>query len=182
MEIFAKTVNDFCEKRQLRYIKMPWVPLSHFNFLISTFYVYWLKVFQVFICSHESFFKEHHKNFFKKCSRCNIRSEIIYFTLKAFFVLKIFKFLSWLFGRVTSPGRETSPRPFPEKLKLSISLDRYSKVLYSLFLLYAKLKVKTICLYLKLRFFKKQKKFWSKSPILFSAWFFKKNVFLDIFY
>ena len=182
MEIFAKTVNDFCEKRQLRYIKMPWVPLSHFNFLISTFYVYWLKVFQVFHCSHESFFKEHHKNFFKKCSRCNIRSEIIYFTLKAFFVLKIFKFLSWLFGRVTSPGRETSPRPFPEKLKLSISLDRYSKVLYSLFLLYAKLKVKTICLYLKLRFFKKQKKFWSKSPILFSAWFFKKNIFLDIFY
>ena len=35
---------------------------------------------------------------------------------------------------------ETSPRPFSEKLKLSISLDQYSKVLYSLFILYAKLR------------------------------------------
>ena len=31
---------------------------------------------------------------------------------------------------------ETSPRPFSVKLKLSISLERQSKVLYSLFLLY----------------------------------------------
>ena len=37
-------------------------------------------------------------------------------------------------------GGETGPRPFSEKLKLSISLDQYSKVLYSLFLLYAKLR------------------------------------------
>ena len=37
-------------------------------------------------------------------------------------------------------GGETSPRPFSEKLKLSISLDQKSKVLYSLFLLYAKLR------------------------------------------
>ena len=35
---------------------------------------------------------------------------------------------------------ETSPRPFSEKLKLSISLDQYSKVLYSLLLLYGKLR------------------------------------------
>ena len=35
---------------------------------------------------------------------------------------------------------ETSPRPFSENLKLSISLDQESKVLYSLFLLYAKLR------------------------------------------
>ena len=35
---------------------------------------------------------------------------------------------------------ETSPRPFSEKLKLSISMDQYSKVCYSLFLLYAKLR------------------------------------------
>ena len=35
---------------------------------------------------------------------------------------------------------ETSPRPFSGKLKLSISLDQWSKVLYSLFLLYPKLK------------------------------------------
>ena len=34
---------------------------------------------------------------------------------------------------------ETSSRPFSEKLKLSISLDQESKVLYSLFLLYAML-------------------------------------------
>ena len=37
-------------------------------------------------------------------------------------------------------GAETSPRPFSGKLKLSISLDHESKVLYSLFLLYPKLK------------------------------------------
>ena len=37
-------------------------------------------------------------------------------------------------------GGETIPRPFPEKSKLSISLGQYSKVLYSLFLLYVKLK------------------------------------------
>ena len=36
-------------------------------------------------------------------------------------------------------GGETSPRPFSEKLKLSISLDQKSKVLYSLLLLYGKL-------------------------------------------
>ena len=37
-------------------------------------------------------------------------------------------------------GEETSPRPFSEKLKLSVSLDQQSKVLYSLFLLYGKLR------------------------------------------
>ena len=37
-------------------------------------------------------------------------------------------------------GAETSPAPFSEKLKISISLDQSSKVLYSLFLLCAKLK------------------------------------------
>ena len=40
----------------------------------------------------------------------------------------------------TKCGGETSPRPFSEKLKLSISLDQQSKVLYNLFLLYAKLR------------------------------------------
>ena len=35
---------------------------------------------------------------------------------------------------------ETNPRPFSEKLKINISLDQYSKVLYSRFLLYAKLR------------------------------------------
>ena len=36
--------------------------------------------------------------------------------------------------------KELFPDRFFEKLKLSISLDQYSKVLYSLFLLYAKLR------------------------------------------
>ena len=40
----------------------------------------------------------------------------------------------------TKFDEETSPRPFSEKLKLSISLDQESKVSYSLFLLYAKSK------------------------------------------
>ena len=35
---------------------------------------------------------------------------------------------------------ETSPKPFYGKLKLSISLDQYSKALYSLFLMYSKLR------------------------------------------
>ena len=35
---------------------------------------------------------------------------------------------------------ETIPRPFSKKSKLSISLDQLSKVLYNLFLFYAKLK------------------------------------------
>ena len=39
----------------------------------------------------------------------------------------------------TECGGETSPRPFPEKSKLSISLDQQAKVLYSLFLLHVKL-------------------------------------------
>ena len=40
----------------------------------------------------------------------------------------------------TKYGGETIPRPSFKKSKLSIFLDQYSKVLYSLFLLYAKLK------------------------------------------
>ena len=37
-------------------------------------------------------------------------------------------------------GGETGPRPFSKKLKLSICLNQYSKVLYILFWLYAKLR------------------------------------------
>ena len=40
----------------------------------------------------------------------------------------------------TECGGKTSPRPFSEKLKLSISLDRWPKVLHSLFLFYAQLR------------------------------------------
>ena len=39
----------------------------------------------------------------------------------------------------TKCGEETSPRLFSEKLKLDITLDQYSKVLFSLLLLYVKL-------------------------------------------
>ena len=35
---------------------------------------------------------------------------------------------------------ETSPRPFSAKLKLCISLDQHPKVLYSLYLLYVRLR------------------------------------------
>ena len=63
----------------------------------------------------------------------------------------------------TKCGGELNPRPFSEKLKLSISLVKYCKVLYGLFLLYDKLraikyietKLQTTCLYLILTFFKK---------------------------
>ena len=40
----------------------------------------------------------------------------------------------------TKWGGETSPRPFPGKSKWSISLDQWSKVLYSFFLLNPKLR------------------------------------------
>ena len=40
----------------------------------------------------------------------------------------------------TKYGGETSPSAFSEKLKLSISLDQYSEVFYSLPLLYGKLR------------------------------------------
>ena len=40
----------------------------------------------------------------------------------------------------TKYGGETSPRPFSGILKLSISLDKYCKALYSLLLLYPKLR------------------------------------------
>ena len=43
----------------------------------------------------------------------------------------------------TKYREETTPRPFSKKSKLSISRDIYSKVLYSLFLLYAKLSSKS---------------------------------------
>ena len=41
----------------------------------------------------------------------------------------------------TKCGGETSPRTFSKKAKLTISLDQWYKVLYSLFLSYAKLRV-----------------------------------------
>ena len=41
----------------------------------------------------------------------------------------------------TKWGREASPRPFYENLKLSISLDQHSEMLKSLLLLHVKVKV-----------------------------------------
>ena len=42
-------------------------------------------------------------------------------------------------------GGETIPRPFSKKSELSISMDQLSKVLYSLFFLYGKLRTIEIC-------------------------------------
>ena len=58
---------------------------------------------------------------------------------------------------------ETSPRPFSKKLKLSVSLDQWSEVLYSLLLLHGKLRItehietkrQTTCFQLILSFFNK---------------------------
>ena len=61
-------------------------------------------------------------------------------------------------------GGETSPRPFSEKLKLSLSLDQQSKVLYSLFLLcwglskYIETKLPISCFDLILSFVKKSER------------------------
>ena len=44
----------------------------------------------------------------------------------------------------TKCSGETSPRPFTRTLKLSISLDQQSEALYSLFLLYPKLRANEI--------------------------------------
>ena len=40
----------------------------------------------------------------------------------------------------TKCGRETAPRPFPKKSKLTKSMDQYSKVSYTLFQLLFKLR------------------------------------------
>ena len=45
---------------------------------------------------------------------------------------------NFLKNSYTKCGGETSPRPFSGQLKLSISLDQKSKVLYGLFLLNSK--------------------------------------------
>ena len=69
----------------------------------------------------------------------------------------------------TKCGGETSPRPFSEVLKWAMSLDQWSKVLYSLFLLYGKLratkyietKLQTNCFHLMLSFLKQLKEVWN---------------------
>ena len=69
----------------------------------------------------------------------------------------------------TKCGGETSTRPFFEKLKLSISLNQWPRVLYSLLLFmpssglskYIEIKLQTTCLQLISGFFKKQKEVWN---------------------
>ena len=66
----------------------------------------------------------------------------------------------------TKCGGETSPRPSSQKLKLSISLDQYSKVLSVCFNCmasrgiskYIETKMQTTCFHLILGFFKKLKR------------------------
>ena len=92
-------------------------------------------------------------------------------------------------------GGGTISKPFSKKSKLIISLNQQSKVLYSLFSLYATLKAiqvkKLSCRPLAFNsyksFFKKQNKERPETsqtslPASFSAWFLKKNIFIVIFY
>ena len=77
---------------------------------------------------------------------------------------------------------ETSTRPFSEKLKLSISLDQQSKVLCSLFLLYAKLrhletKLQTTFFYLIISFLKKSIEVWDQSPCFIFCITFQEKYF-----
>ena len=102
----------------------------------------------------------HYKDFIK--GKCRPRVGLLYllieYNMRNIFFEKFY----------TRYGRENSSKPFSEKINFSISMDRKSKVLYSLFLLYAKLRVikyietklKTTCFYLILSFFKKQKEVW----------------------
>ena len=69
----------------------------------------------------------------------------------------------------TKCGGKTSPRPFSEILKLSISLDQQSKDLYSLLLFYGYRNISKLnCrpLAFTLSFLKKQKDVWNQSPSL----------------
>ena len=85
----------------------------------------------------------------------------------------------------TECSGETIPWPFSKKSKLSISLDQQSKVLYGLFLLYARLRTIKIYWnwatyhlllpYMKLFF---QSESGTSLTVSFSASFFKKKKFI----
>ena len=74
-------------------------------------------------------------------------------------------------------GEKASPRPFYKNSKLSMSLDQQSKMLSGFFIVcpsgglpkYIKIKMLTTCFYLKLSFFKKQKRCRTCLPTSFSA-------------
>ena len=89
----------------------------------------------------------------------------------------------------TNCDGETIPRAFSKKSKLSISLDQHSKVSYSLFLWYNKLR--TIETYWNkaadhaftwYKAFLINKRSGTSLPVWFSAWFLKKNISLVMFY
>ena len=70
----------------------------------------------------------------------------------------------------TKCGRESILRRFSKKLKLSISLDQYFKVLYGLFLLHANLRaIETTCFYLIKTFSKNKKVLETSLPVSFSS-------------
>ena len=85
----------------------------------------------------------------------------------------------------TEYGGETSPRPFFKKSKLSICLDQQSKVLYSLYLLYTKLRanrniLKLSCRSLALtshKAFLKNKQVWNQCPCLIFCMIFEEKYF-----
>ena len=72
----------------------------------------------------------HIAQYFKKSSQTIAFGQLTKYNMRNIFLEKSY----------TKCGRETIPRPFSKKSKLSISVDRYSKVLYNLLLLCAKLK------------------------------------------
>ena len=85
--------------------------------------------------------------------------------------------------------REASPRPVHQKSKLSISLAQQSEILYSWFLLQVHVDAYQKILNLKClprafslckAFLKKQKRFGTSLPVLFSPWFLNK-IFLALY-
>ena len=90
----------------------------------------------------------------------------------------------------TKCGGKTIPAPFFKKSKLSISLDQYSKVLYILFLLFAKFEDYRNWLKLNCRppiftsnkaFLKNKERSGTSLPASFSAWVLKKIISLVTF-
>ena len=86
--------------------------------------------------------------------------------------------------------RETIPRPFSKKSKLSISLDQYSKVLYIWFFIvcqvedyrkWLKLSCRSFAFALYEAFLKNKNGCGTSLPASFSAWFLKKNIFVVTF-
>ena len=103
-------------------------------------------------------------------------SRLIEYNMRNIFLVKLY----------TKCGGEVIPRTFSEKWKLSISLDHKSKVLYSLFLSYAKLRglsknmklSSTPIAFISYKAFLQNKKRSGTSlPASFSIWFVKKKPF-----